>query len=101
MSLVSRPVWIFLAGRCFSSKTVDSGGWICLDFLGFSRPNPVFSIGYADKAHKNFYRRSGGLRSARERRTRCERPELFMGASVIRFLVFCKNLSALVAIAVD
>src|ERR1700735_5198707 len=55
MSLVPRPVWIFLAGRCFSSKTVDSGGWICLDFLGFSRPNPDFSMGYSDKRRQKFF----------------------------------------------
>jgi hypothetical protein len=34
----------------FLVKSPDSRGWICLDFLGFSRPNRYFSMGYADKA---------------------------------------------------
>jgi hypothetical protein len=50
-------------GRClFLVKTFDSGGWICLDFLGFSRPNPDFSVGYADKTTQSFSRRPGSLK---------------------------------------
>ena len=36
-----------LAGRCFGSKAPAKTGWISLDFLGFSRPNRAFSMGYA------------------------------------------------------
>jgi hypothetical protein len=43
--------WLLLA------KNPVCGGWICLDFLGFSRPNRGFSISYAVKPHKTFSRR--------------------------------------------
>jgi hypothetical protein len=42
--------WLLLA------KNPDCGGLICLDFLGFSRPNRDFSMGYAAKARKIFSR---------------------------------------------
>jgi hypothetical protein len=48
------PILVFLEPRCFVAKTPDSGGWISLDFLGFSRQNRDFSMGYADKAEKFF-----------------------------------------------
>ena len=32
-------IWVFLAGGLFLAKTPVIGGWISLDFLGFSRPN--------------------------------------------------------------
>jgi hypothetical protein len=50
------PVWVFLAGSHFGAKTLGFGGWISLDFLGFSRPNLDLSMGYADKSEKNFSR---------------------------------------------
>ena len=37
-----------------AAKTPDSGGWISLDFLGFSRPKRVFSIGYDGFSSKIF-----------------------------------------------
>ena len=43
--VTTRPVWFFLAGRCFPTKTPDFERWICLDFLGFSRPKRVLSMG--------------------------------------------------------
>jgi hypothetical protein len=43
-----------LAHRRFAAKTPDYEGWISLDFLGFSRANRDFSMGYADKSEKNF-----------------------------------------------
>jgi hypothetical protein len=36
-----------LAGDKFRRETPDYERWIILDFLGFSRPNPAFSMGYA------------------------------------------------------
>jgi hypothetical protein len=36
-----------LARRRFAAKTPADEGWIPLDFLGFSRPNRYFSMGYA------------------------------------------------------
>jgi hypothetical protein len=36
-----------LARGRLAAKTLDHEGWISLDFLGFSRPNRDFSMGYA------------------------------------------------------
>ena len=54
---LARSVWIFLALGSLFAENPDYGGWICLDFLGFSRPNRDLSMGYAGKAQKNFFRR--------------------------------------------
>jgi hypothetical protein len=37
----------FLAASPFGRKSPDLEHWIFLDFLGFSRPNRDFSMGYA------------------------------------------------------
>jgi hypothetical protein len=50
-------IWVFLARRRFAAKTLGFGGWKSLDFLGFSRANLDFSMGYADKSEKNFFSR--------------------------------------------
>ncbi len=50
----SGPVWISLARRSFGWKTPDFGGWISLDFLGFSRSKRDLSMGYAGFSLKNF-----------------------------------------------
>jgi hypothetical protein len=44
-----------LARGCFGAKTPVIEGWIYLDFLGFSRANRDFSMGYADKNAKQFF----------------------------------------------
>jgi hypothetical protein len=82
-----------LAANCFSSKTFDFGGWICFDFLGFSRPNRYFSMGYAEKTRKTFI---GGLgRSKRQRAEETMRTaRIVHGESVIKFLVLRKTLSS-------
>jgi hypothetical protein len=36
----------FLGAWPFCGEGPVQGGWIVLDFLGFSRPNRDFSIGY-------------------------------------------------------
>jgi hypothetical protein len=41
------PVWVFLGSGRLAAKTLLYGGWKGLDFLGFSRPNRAFSMGYA------------------------------------------------------
>jgi hypothetical protein len=69
-----REIWIFLGRRRFGEKTPDYGGLISLDFLGFSRPNRDFSMGYEDFPRKNF---SGPLpprRARLEREARRPRP---------------------------
>ena len=42
--------------------------WISLDFLGFSRPNRDFSMGYAAKSVEIFFSRFPGRRAAPERK---------------------------------
>jgi hypothetical protein len=43
-----------LAPRRFVAKTTDYKGWIILDFLGFSRPDRDFSMGYTEFSEENF-----------------------------------------------
>ena len=42
-----RSVWVFLGPPHFGAETSVYEGWISLDFLGFSRPNPDLSMGCA------------------------------------------------------
>jgi hypothetical protein len=41
----------------FVAKTPDYKGWICLDFLGFSRPNRDLSMSYTGKTAEIFFAR--------------------------------------------
>ncbi len=50
----SRSIWISLAVGRFGPKTPDYEGWICLDFLGFSRPNRALSMSYTGKTAEIF-----------------------------------------------
>jgi hypothetical protein len=69
----------------FAAKTPDFKPWIFLDFLGFSRPNRDFSIGYGDKTAEEFSsrspageRREGGARGHAEAEDRsCDKLNLF------------------------
>jgi hypothetical protein len=45
----------FLGAWSFFSEDPDYVGWISLDFLGFSRQNRDFSMGYAGKSVKSFF----------------------------------------------
>ena len=55
--LVQSALWVFLDRRGFCAKYPDFRGWICLDFLGFSRPNLDLSWVMACKASSVFSRR--------------------------------------------
>jgi hypothetical protein len=44
----------FLGSPRFAAKSLEYGYWIYLDFLGFSRSDRDFSMGYADKIEKYF-----------------------------------------------
>jgi hypothetical protein len=44
----------FLGSPRFAAKTLEYRYWIYLDFLGFSRADRDFSMGYADKSEKLF-----------------------------------------------
>jgi hypothetical protein len=93
----------FLGSWPFRCETARHELWISLDFLGFSRPNRDFSMGYAAFTRKDISRAfSLALRGAgtgaeveamRKRR-------VVHGASLTWFLIFCKRLSALIALAV-
>src|ERR1700761_8207286 len=66
-----RPGLDFLGSSCFPGKTLNSEGWISLDFLGFSRADRAISEGCAgfslDKISRSYYprqpRRSGSRSS--------------------------------------
>jgi hypothetical protein len=45
----------FLGARLFRFENPDLGGWISLDFLGFSRPNRDLSMSYAGKTAEEFF----------------------------------------------
>jgi hypothetical protein len=57
VTLAGQSVWVFFACRRFAAKTRADEGWILLDFLGFSRPNLDFSMGYTDLRRKKFFTR--------------------------------------------
>jgi hypothetical protein len=73
----------FLGSRPFRRKAHAYQGWISLDFLGFSRPNQDFSMGYATFRRKNISRAFSAAGEAPEREPGglepCGRAELFMG----------------------
>ena len=51
---VRRPGLGFLGTSHLGAETPGFGGWISLDFLGFSRPNLDLSMGYAGFSSENF-----------------------------------------------
>src|SRR5215471_11364929 len=59
----------FLGLSPFRRKSPDFKPWIFLDFLGFSRPNLDFSMGYEDKSAKDFSSRSPVRRQGRRPRS--------------------------------
>jgi hypothetical protein len=91
----STPVWFFLAGRHFAAKTPPLDRWICLDFLGFSRPKRDLSMRYAGFSLKNFSSRFiPGVRIAETRTTDLGRRRrgTVHRASLAQFLILCKKL---------
>jgi hypothetical protein len=71
-----------LAPGHFCRGDPDFEAWISLDFLGFSRPNRDFSMGYADEAGNVFRSPFSALVEAMEREHAvwtCGRAGLFMG----------------------
>jgi hypothetical protein len=92
----------FLGASLFGFGTSAFEPWILLDFLGFSRPNRAFSMGYAAKGSELFFvPLRPCCRSAR--RGDCGRgvrkPRIAHEASLTRFPIFCKKLPALIALA--
>jgi hypothetical protein len=52
---LGRSIWIFLARARFGLKAPADERWILLDFLGFSRLNRAFSMGYTGFSPENFF----------------------------------------------
>jgi hypothetical protein len=50
------PLLGFLWRSPFRGESPSPEAWICLDFLGFSRQNRDFSMGYADFSPNQFSR---------------------------------------------
>src|ERR1700729_1238287 len=76
------PFWVFLAPGHFAAKTPADECWIVLDFLGFSRSNLDFSMGYEDFTGKNFSLSLSAGAETPEREPAvlaCGRAGLFMG----------------------
>src|ERR1700722_4459550 len=90
-----RAIWFFLARRHFAAKTPPYDRWICLDFLGFSRPNRDLSMGCAGFSAEVF---SCAL-SWREKPERAPAVEAFRkggivhGASLLQFPIVSNQLS--------
>jgi hypothetical protein len=85
----------FLGCGRFGAKAPKSGYWIVLDFLGFSRQNRDFSMGYGEFSGKKISRallrwRGGAGTGARGP----DMQRMVHGPSVLRFLIFCKRLSS-------
>jgi hypothetical protein len=92
-------VWIFLAPGCSAAKTHVYEGWKGLDFLGFSRQNLAFSMGYTGSSLKEISRALfAAAPEPWERQLAvlaCGRAGSFMGqASLTLFLISCKNSSS-------
>src|SRR3984957_146613 len=88
------PFWVFLAPSHFAAKTPADECWIVLDFLGFSRPNLDFSMGYEDFSGKNFSLSlsAGGDAGTGTCGLSLRKGRIVHGASLIHFLIFCKRL---------
>src|SRR5579872_1991562 len=81
-------IWVFLGGGGFAAKTRLTGYWISLDFLGFSRPNRVFSMGYArfspTKVSRGLFPQGRGA-NGRPRAWACGSAGLFMRGNISCF----------------
>jgi hypothetical protein len=79
----------------FAAKPADFAYWILLDFLGFSRQNRDFSMGYVGFSLDEFSRASVALEAPRWAglRDHVEKRRIVHGANLSCFLIFCKELS--------
>jgi hypothetical protein len=95
----------FLGLGPFSRENPGFEGWKGLDFLGFSRPNRAFSMGYAGFSLKEIFSRPfAPAPEPWERQPTilaCVKGRIGHGASLIRFLLFCNKLLALIALAMN
>jgi hypothetical protein len=79
-----------------AAETLAYEGWEGLDFLGFSRPNRAFSMGYAGFSLNEISRAllppSRTVGTGAHDFGLAERAGFVMGANVIQFLLFCNKL---------
>ena len=95
---LSGAIWVFLAWARFAAESSRPDYWILLDFLGFSRQNLDFSMGYAEFWGKEFFAGApvpmtpaGPESEARSRQA--EGRGMLMGQSLPRFPIISKKLS--------
>jgi hypothetical protein len=84
----------FLGSWLFRCRTPDHEGWNPLDFLGVSRPNRNFSMGYAGFWRKKISRALlplGGHRTGAGNLT-VQKRSMAHRASLTHFLLFCNQL---------
>jgi hypothetical protein len=90
-----RPGLRFLETSRFRRETQAFGGWFSLDFLGFSRSNLDLSMGYTKFSTENFCSRFCGRETTVETagpRFGMRKGRVVHGASLLEFLIFCKQL---------
>jgi len=74
-------IWIVLANPPLATRRGQIGGWKRLDFLGFSRPNRAYSMGYRRFSAKVFFAPLAGRQSDSSRSIA---PVCFPGHAVFR-----------------
>src|SRR5882757_4694264 len=87
----------FLDSSLIRCEDPDYGGWISLDFLGFSRPNRDFSMGYPTESEESFFsrfcRRVRTVGTVAHEFSLCK-GRIVHGASLSQFLIFCSKLQS-------
>jgi hypothetical protein len=85
----------FLGPSRFCPGSPENKAWISLDFLGFSRPNRDFSMGYAAFCRKKISSAllpPGDAAGGRSRHLTMQKCSMAHRASLTNFLFFCNQL---------
>src|SRR5271166_2619772 len=85
-----RRIWISLDDPVLPREMPPERGWKSLDFLGSSRPNRTFSMGYNGFPEKFFLLPSSSSRRRRALRAGRAWPRAWVGEDILRS---CRNLS--------
>jgi hypothetical protein len=87
----------FLGSSLIRCEDPDYGGWISLDFLGFSRQNLDLSMGYPTESEERFFsrfcRRARTVGTVAHEFSLCK-GMIVHGASLSQFLIFCNKLQS-------
>ena len=90
-----RSVWVFLEPLHLAAKTPVYVGWNSLDFLGFSRPNRMISMGCAEFSAEKFSWPSWGEKPGRALAVEAFREGgIGHGASLVQFPIISNHLSS-------